>query len=197
MNRYKEIRDNLNTFDIICCDHKDWLMRWIGHTAMIIRDYDKDIVYIWQSTTKYAGVKGTSLSLFSDWLRTYSGKVCVRRFEIEQKRRELSELLLENYIRKHRGDPYPDLKSAKGLWYMAKIVLDLPLPVFENNPNEHIKLACSGRVADTLQYCGLIYPMVNINEVEPDDFRVSRPLHTPIDNWLVKGVTLGAEERIK
>jgi hypothetical protein len=189
MNKYALERPHLNTFDILCCEPDSWFMKPIGHTAMIIRDDAKDMLWVWQSTTMYAGYPGTSLTPLKPWLEQYPGKVYVRNLAMRGNMRFCASTWLNEYIRLNRGKPYPNLQKTSGLWYMAKTVLHL------GKPNVPVAgaLQCTGRIIDTLQYCGLIVPEANSSAFEPDEVRENAPLHDKTDKWFVKGVSIGKE----
>jgi hypothetical protein len=197
MKNYKSIRKTLNTFDIVCCEHKDLFWKLIGHTAMVVRDKEKDINMVWQSTTQYANQKGTSLSFFNEWLDQYPGKVYIRKVIMPDAMREDAEIMLDAYIKKYRDRPYPNLHSLYGLRYMYNIVVDW-LPWTENKP-EPINDArcCSDRIAHTLQTCGLLSENMNPSEQEPDNFRDYVPFHKPVDYYCNPGVIIMPEVRIK
>lgn len=198
MNKYLEIRKTLDTFDIICCEHKDWFWNLIGHTAMVVRDKEKDLVMVWQSTTKYANQSGTSLSFFNEWLDQYPGKVYIRRMLMTMEHRVIAEKKLDNYIKLYRGKPYPNLKSVGGLLYMRNLVIDF-LPWTENpvDLGQEDARSCADRIAHTERYCGIFTDKMNPSEQEPDNFRDYKPFHKPIDTYLTRGVILMPEVRIK
>jgi hypothetical protein len=189
MNKYALERPHLNTFDILCCEPNSWFWKAIGHTAMIVRDEDKDMLWVWQSTTMYAGNPGTSLTQLSTWLKQYPGKVYVRNLSMRDNVRYCASVRLDEYIRLNRGKPYPNLQKTSGLWYMSKTVLHL------GKPNVPVSgaLQCTGRVIDTLQCCGLIVPEANSSAFEPDEVRENAFLHDKIVSWLVNGVSIGKE----
>jgi hypothetical protein len=195
---YNEMKGKLNTFDTLCCEQSNWLMKTIGHTAMVYRDCLTDMLWVWQSTTLYGGYKGTSLTPLQPWFEQYPGKIYLRQFDFIGKypsaRRLSAEDLLPVYIKEHRGAPYPNLQSKSGLWYMVRTVLHIGKP---NQPPVKDALQCAGRWADTVQKCGLILPECNTSEVEPDEVRDYMPLHVSINRMLVPGVILKNEVRIK
>jgi hypothetical protein len=198
MKNYDDFKGRLTTFDTLCCVQDSWIMKPIGHTAMVVRDLEKAMLWVWQSTTLYGGYKGTSLTPLRPWLEQYPGKVYVRQLEFVGNNSfgkiATAEYLLDKYIAEHRGAPYPDLQATSGLWYMVRSVLHLGKP---NQPPVPDALQCAGRWADTFQKCGLIIPECNTSEVEPDEVRDYMIGHTPIDRMLVSGVILKNEVRIK
>jgi hypothetical protein len=191
--KYSQLRDSLQSFDILVCDQKNWFMRLIGHVGMVVR-MPGDVLMVWQSTTLYQGHPGTSLTVLSDWLKQYPGKVYVRRMMMPVLRRAAAEARLLEYIEKHRGAPYPSLRTGRGLWYMIKSVFHTPIP---NKPVDDERM-CSDRIAHTMQYCGIVCGDCETPRIEPDDFRYPhRPLHTPIDVWLTPCVSLGEEVEVE
>lgn len=198
MNEYKEIRASLQTFDILCCRHYNWFWRLIGHVAMVVR-MPGDVLMVWESTqrNKWSGKSGTQLNLMSDWIQHFPGEVFVRRVKIlDPIWQDVGYRHLDAYIERHRGEPYPDLKSKSGLWYMAKQVLDIGGKIVENSPDRVVR-DCSDRIAHTLQYCRVLQPTLNPSEQEPDNFWSSKPLHTPVDKYRESGVLILGEEQIK
>jgi hypothetical protein len=189
MNKYALERPHLKTFDILCCEPDSWFWKAIGHTAMVVRDEDKDMLWVWQSTTMYAGNPGTSLTQLSTWLKQYPGKVYVRNLSMRDNVRYCASVRLDEYIRLNRGKPYPNLQKTSGLWYMTKTVLHI------GKPNVPVAgaLQCTGRIIDTLQYCGLIVPEANPSAFEPDEVRENAFLHDKIVSWFVNGVSIGKE----
>lgn len=198
MDKYEQIRNSLQTFDILNCVHHDWFWRLIGHVAMVVR-MPGDILMVWESTSrnKWAEVAGTQINLMSDWVENYPGDVFVRRTFVAPEYKEDAESRLMEYIEKYRGKPYPAFFTWPGMRYMLNQVLDLPIPgPWNNDPNTENR-DCSDRVAHTLQYCGLLDPRLNCSEVEPDNFRQKKFGNWKIAKYLLPGVTLGNEEQIK
>jgi hypothetical protein len=113
-----------------------------------------------------------------------------------------ARVLLEHYIEKNRGLPYPDLKTRYGRWYLIKAALDIG-KLFQNVENPKIRF-CTDLIAATYRDCGLAQFDFASSEFEPDDMRSIN--NTSLRKWwprnhfdcfLVDGITLGEEMEIK
>jgi len=197
IHNYKTLRHSLQSFDIICCEHKDLFWNLVGHSAMIVVDNEKDIVWIWQSSTQYANVSGTSLMPFNEWLTQYPGHVAIRQISMPMSLRRTAEERLDAYIAKYRGKPYPNLKSLTGWKYMYNQIADI-MPWTENHPDpDGDARDCSDRIVHTLKTCGILNQMINPSEQEPDNLRENVLFHTPIDVYTERGVVISKEIWIK
>ncbi|HEG44646.1 MAG TPA: hypothetical protein ENH94_11430 [Phycisphaerales bacterium] len=117
--KYSEIRDRLKTFDVLCCIPPGWFMGWIGHTAGVYVCHETGQVMVYQSSTqKYAGKSGVSLTPMAEFVDRYTragGKIRLRKCTIQGKgRRGRAQQEAAEHIKRHRGKPYPNLKTRTG-----------------------------------------------------------------------------------
>ncbi len=195
--RYAAVRSSLGTFDIINTEHKDWFWRFIGHTAMVYRDFLTGQVSVYESTTlnKFNGVSGVQLTPMRPWLAYYPGKVFVRRM-IFEKDYDISRInyrsSIEQHIQKYRGTPYPDLNDPKQKQFVIDSAIDLPFGIGKN-PDRHDIFFCTQLVADAWQERGLYIGEEPPSEWQPDDMRPGGKF----EKQLAPGVSLGKEIRIK
>lgn len=201
---YEDARKQVNTFDILLCNPDNWFWKAIGHTAMVVRDYEKDIVYVWESTTQgCTGKSGTQLVLFSDWWNFRKPEVWLRKWNnLRGGRFPFMVRLLDIYIQRFRGVPYPDLKSVDGLWYMIKSSLwpDKIRP----DKVDLVRRHCTDRVCNTLLHCDILDTDLITETAEPDNMWYDLknvykypPKHWRIDDFKSKQLTLEREVRIK
>lgn len=207
--RYAAVRSQLNTFDVINCEHNNWLLRAIGHTAMIYKELATGQIFVYESTelNKFTGIKGVQLTPMRLWLHYYPGKVFVRQFYKEGEPREYIPIFswslynkrmvmaarsIQKHIKKYRGTPYPDLSDPRQAMFVANAAIDLPMGIGEN-PDRHDIFFCTQLVVDALQYCGLYIGDEPPSEAQPDDTRPGGR----IEKQLAKGLSLGKEIRLK
>ncbi len=205
--RYAAVRSSLGTFDIINTEHKDWFWRFIGHTAMVYRDFLTGLISVYESTTrnKFNGLSGVQLTPMRLWLAHYPGKVLVRGFYCNKRNKgyfdypELQKRLLlkekptvEQHIQKFRDTPYPDLKDPKQRQFVIDAAIDLPFGIGQN-PDRHDIMFCTQLVVDAYQDCGLYTGEEPPSEWQPDDMRPGGEF----EKQLAEGVSLGKEIRIK
>ena len=116
LERYTALRHSLNTFDIINCEHRVWYLRMIGHTAVVYRDANTGMLFVYESTSlnKWRGISGVQLTQMRVWLLKYPGKAFVRRKVFtsdEPNQPELDclmhdhvcQLAAQKHIKKYRG----------------------------------------------------------------------------------------------
>jgi hypothetical protein len=201
---YSEIRDSLQTFDVVNCVYGTqwwnpfhWIMWLIGHTAMVYRCHETGQVMIYESTTMGRNDKNTGVQLrpMKEWLDSYPGKVYIRPTIIESK---INRLIIEErcriHIKKYRGTGYPNLKKWRWRWFVANAAIDLPFKTKLQNPDIDIVMFCTMLFVHCLRYCRLVQKEVNPAEFEPDDFRGGIEASR---EYLTEGVSMGEEYRIK
>ena len=113
MLTYADIRNQINTGDIVLFSCRDNLVsigiqlmtqsKW-SHVGMVLKDYKKDIIYIWESTTlsnikdvtDHTFKKGVQLVLLSERIKRYNGEIAIRHlqgFAINDDSKEMQELM--------------------------------------------------------------------------------------------------------
>ncbi len=204
MNNYLKCRDQMDSFDVLCCENKSLLTRFIGHTAVIFKNNAGQLMVL-ESTSlnKFSGIKGVQLTPMGLWLSHYNGKVwwrkwvweenvakdeiTVRRAEAEiktAKNRILAKHIFRQFIKTHRGTSYPSGK--KGAWLLFKAWWDSPLlKKFSRNAATTAVIFCSHLV-------GLLFRAVNFyivaasvmpqSELIPGDFREGKYIDRIIDS---------------
>lgn len=197
--KYSQIRSRLRTFDVLNCVPYGAFWGWIGHTADVYVCQETGQVMVNEATQKkYAGKSGVQLTPMAEWIHNYTryGRVFWRQCDIRHtiySNRENAELLCAEHIKKYRGTPYPDLKTAAGKWFLANARLDLP--IWKNNPwtNADIDTIffCSHLIGHKFRYCGLAEDL-NPAELDTKDFRPGRAF----ENFLGDGVSLAGEVQI-
>ncbi len=195
--QYTAMRNSLNTFDVINCEHKDWFWRLVGHTAMVFRDKLTGQVGVYESTSlnKFSGISGVQLTPMRIWLKHYPGKVKVRRLFVDEDdtySKYHRQLRAEAHIEKFRGVPYPDLSDPKQRRFLINSAIDLPLEI-GLNPDRHDIMFCTQLVVDDYQDAGLYIGDWPPSEWQPDDMREGGKF----EKRLAPGLRLGKEIRIK
>lgn len=195
--RYAAVRDSLDTFDIINTEHKNWVMRMIGHTAMVYRDLLTGQVNVYESTTlnKFSGISGVQLTPMRLWILHYPGKVFVRRvvFSNDYDSGAIDcRRTIEQHINRFRGVPYPDLDDPKQKQFVIDAAIDLPFGIGKN-PDRHDIMFCTHLTVDAWQDRGFYTGKLPPSEWQPDD---TRPGHG-FERQLAEGVSLAKEVRIK
>jgi hypothetical protein len=187
---YEQIRPQLRSFDIINCRthwniFKPSTIFWdlIGHTAVIFRDENTDVLYVYESTQRKNkwGKNGVQLHLMSEWIKACPCRVFVRKshikFEISARERFIQ------HIKTYRGTPYPDLSTRQGRWMLIKSAWDSWLfkNASKNKPTED-SMFCTHLVAHLYEYCRLTSNGKYIaSEFEPDDTRPGGKF----EEWLI------------
>jgi len=201
---YGDIRNNLQTFDVVNCIYGDqwynpvhWFLGAIGHTAMVYRCKTTGQIMIYESTTTSKLDKRTGVQLrpMKEWVDNYPGKIYIRPTTIEGGvRREAAEILCTRHIKKYRGTEYPDLSTWRWIWFLANAAIDLPFKTGLQNPDIDTVMFCTHLFGHVYRYCGLASLNLNPAELQPDDLRHD------IHNFLIylsAGVSIGNEIRIK
>ena len=113
MNNYLKYRDQMDNFDVLCCENKNLLTRFIGHTAVIYKN-DAGQLMVLESTSlnKFSGIKGVQLTPLGLWLQHYNGKVYWRKWiwnfdEINPVKYNVAINAFKHFIKKHRDTSYP------------------------------------------------------------------------------------------
>ncbi len=198
--KYSRFRDQLKTFDVLCCIPPGIFMGWIEHTAMVYCCKETGQIMVYRSTTQtYAGKNGVTLTPIAEFVRNYTragGRIYHRSCYISRPvNRGRAQQLCSNHIKQYRGKPYPNLKTRAGRWYVANARIDLP--IFRNNPwtNADIDTIffCAHLIGHNYRASELTFININPAEVHTKDFRE--------DQWFEKhalrpGVKLGDEIEI-
>ncbi len=178
MNNYLKYRDQMDNFDVLCCEHRNWLYKFIGHTAVIYKN-DAGQLMVLESTSlnKFSGIKGVQLTPLGLWLLHYNGKVWWRKWiwsdSVRVIDRRYASFNFARFIKKYRGTSYPS--GRKGAWLLFKAWWDSPLlKKFSRNAATTAVIFCSHLV-------GLLFRAVNFFEIKksvmpqselvPKDFR--------------------------
>ncbi len=178
MNNYLKYRDQMDNFDVLCCENKSLLTRFIGHTAVIYKNAAGQLM-VFESTSlnKFSGIKGVQLTPLGLWLQHYNGKVWWRKWIWDKTishltigHRAVAERKFRDFIKKYRGTSYPS--GRKGAWLLFKAWWDSPfLKKFSRNPITTAVIFCShlvGMLFEAIKFCEL---EVSASELIPDDFR--------------------------
>ena len=172
---YDEVRDSLQTFDIINCVPRGFIMGMIGHTAMVYKCKATGQVMVYESTQtgRGDGKSGVQLRPMREWVDNYKGKIYISQTEIiGDILRCIAEIKCDEHIRKFRGTAYPNLKKAKGLWFTINAAVDLPIDTGLENPDVDFWMFCTHLVGHVFRWCLLIKDeSFNPAELEPDDTR--------------------------
>ena len=128
---YDHIRKTLRTFDILNClpyvrhwwNPLHWIMRLIGHTAMIYvcKETGQIMVYESTQTSRSDGKSGVQLRPLREFIKQYPGRIKLRQTFISSvfrtgssaEVRQEAERLFTVHIKKYRGTKYPNLKKWK------------------------------------------------------------------------------------
>ena len=193
MNDYLKYRDQMDSFDVLCCESKSWLTRFIGHTAVIYKNEAGQLMVL-ESTSlnKFSGIKGVQLTPLGLWLSHYKGKVYWRKWvwagtgsaategrtrlecadeELKAvKNRIIAAGIFRRFIKIYRGTSYPS--GRKGAWLLFKAWWDSPfLKKFSRNPVTTSVIFCSHLVGMLFHIVKFIKPILLASELVPDDFR--------------------------
>ncbi len=191
MNNYLKHRDQMDNFDVLCCEHRNWLYRFIGHTAVIYKNEAGQLM-VFESTSlnKFSGTKGVQLTPMGLWLSHYNGKVWWRKWmwscptvtggrvrqaeaEIKAAKNKIhAKWEFKQFIKEHRGTSYPS--GRKGAWLLFKAWWDSPfLKKFSRNPVTTAVIFCSHLVGMLFAKVGLIkfLAIISASELIPKDFR--------------------------
>lgn len=200
--KYSQIRERLRTFDVLCCIPRGWIMGWIEHTAAVYICHETDQVMVYQSTTrKYAGATGVSLTPMAEFVRRYTlsgGRILLRQCCIKGAgRRGRAQQDAAGHIKRHRGTPYPDLRTRAGRWYVANARIDLPF--WKKNPWVNADRSdiffCAHLIAHWYRHCKIAGRAAdqrfNPAEVDTKDLRSGGSFS---ERHLAEGVSLDINE---
>lgn len=208
---YEEIRDELQTFDIINCTYGDqgwnpihWLLGAIGHTATVYRCRETGQLFVYESTQMGSkdGLSGVQLRPLKEWVNRYRGKIRIRSVGFESSgaftghdRRIMAEQRCKQHIRKYRGRAYPNLKKLKGLWFLMNAAIDLPWKSRFRNKDTDTVIFCTMLLFHLFRFCRMAWQITVPSEAEPDDTRPGSD--SLLKESLLKHITVGPERRIK
>lgn len=174
---YREIRDEIDSFAILNCEHKRLFWRLIGHTAKIYKDPLTGSLWVYESTQmSYSGVSGVQIHPLGEWLAHYPGRVFLRH--VKSKCPELDEVFWETaksrfsqHIQRYRGTSYPKLDTRNGRWFLIKAAWDSDvLKNASTNPDIDSVMFCTMLATHVDRFCFLSSGF-NPAEMEPDDTR--------------------------
>ena len=193
---YDEYRACLKTGDIVLfggnkgigplikfLTRSDW-----SHVGMVVKD--RNDILLWESM-KFGKasdvefnkeVKGVQMTLLSERIRKFSGKIAIRRLSIDFNE-EMDGKLFE-FRQKIKGRPYE--KNHKDLLASA---LDFQFFKFDDASEDLSSLFCSELIAETYQELGLLSSDLSSSEYTPADFAEKR-------NLKLNGCTLGKEVEV-
>ena len=190
---YEQIRPSLRTGDIVLFSGRRLISRLIqigtlsrwSHVGVVIRLPDNyNTVLLMESTTisrvrdyfTRRVIRGVSMVLLSDRVRTYKGRVAVRRL-VNVDRDDEFEAAFARLRRQLHGRRY-----ETSLMELLRSAVDLP---FWRNRRDLSSVFCSELVAEGYIRAGLLSGKMPPNEYTPDDFAHIR---------LKKGDLTGIEE---
>jgi hypothetical protein len=170
MNIYENIRNELNTGDIILFSGRALFSRIVqigtrspwSHIGIVVRFTTPfDFVALWESDITIGGVQLTNLSAR---IKKYKGQVVVRH--LEGTSLGINEINIfhavreELKLRPYQVNKFEMIRAAydKGLWLAKAQEKDIS------------SLFCSELVAETLQRIGILNPDLSSNEFTPGDF---------------------------
>ncbi len=176
MNSYLKYRDQMDNFDVLCCENRNWFYRFIGHTAVIYKN-DAGQLMVFESTSlnKFSGIKGVQLTPLGLWLHHYNGKVYWRKWVWDEGKLGTTQIDLANweftqFIKEYRGTSYPS--GRKGTWLLFKAWWDSPfLKKFSRNAATTVVIFCSHLIGLLFETVDFIYIPVPASELVPKDFR--------------------------
>ena len=202
MTRYEDIRDCLDTGDIVLFSGTGPVSTGIkvgtqspwSHVGMVVRVDDPTLVLVYQSTT-LSKVKdyidnmpkqGVQINVLSQCVASYSGRIALRRLEVV--RSPAMREVLNDFREDMKGRPYETSKLE-----LLRSAYDGP---FGSNCEDLSSLFCSELVAEAYQRMGLLlseeHGGKHSNEFTPKDFSSA---HKGLS--LLSGARLGEEITIK
>ena len=179
-DRYDEIRERIDTFTIINCEHRNWFWRLIGHTAVVYKDPQIGQLMVLESTQMgKSGISGVQLSPMGKWVNEYPGTVKIRILQrphgywVGNVRGQQQQAAF--FIKKYLGTSYPDVKSWEGKKKLILSALDLEIDGKDilTYTGDDQGIFCTMLVIMFYQYCGLMESWLLDKEFEPDDTRES------------------------
>ena len=194
MNNYLKYRDQMDCFDVLCCEHNNWIYKFIGHTAVIFKNNAGQLM-VFESTSlnKFSGIKGVQLTPLGLWLQHYNGKVWWRKWVWDK-----SVLLggriyptesdirydFQQFIKKYRGTSYPS--GHEGAWLLFKAWWDSA--IFKNlsrNSATDTVIFCShlvGKLFKTVGFFEIEKSVMPQSELIPGDFREGKYIDGILDS---------------
>ena len=179
---YLDIRHKIGTFTVINCEHRNWIWRLIGHTAVVYKCRITGQLMVLESTNKNftTGNSGVQLTPLGLWLKNYPGKVFIRVPEFVNKpsntdakwnrEEKAGQFVAQHLIAK---TSYPDLRTWSGRFKVALSALDLKFRGKDlfTYKGDDVGIFCTMLVVQFYIYCGLMKPVIEAAECEPDDTR--------------------------
>tara|TARA_Y100000296_G_scaffold2569_2_gene3618 strand:+ start:1442 stop:2044 length:603 start_codon:yes stop_codon:yes gene_type:complete len=181
---YSGIRDSLNTGDIVLFSGKgriSGMIKWFtgspwSHVGMVLRLTEYNMLLLWESTTlsKIKDIntgkarQGVQLVPLSERMKSYEGKVGIRRLNMFDKYQAIDHDVLMKFREEVKGRPYEESKIE-----LFKSAYD---GVFGGNEEDLSSIFCSELVAEAYQRLGLLTEGTPSNEFTPADFGGDIPL---------------------
>ena len=181
--KYSEIRDSLNTGDIVLFSGKGRIssfIKWFtkspwSHVGMVICSPEWNMKLLWESTTlsKIKDItsgearQGVQLVPLSERIRAYDGRIGIRKLQGVSVSTEMKQKLME-FRQEVKGRPYEESKLE-----LLKSAYDGP---FGHNEEDLSSLFCSELVAEAYQRMGFVSLSLPSNEFTPADFGRDIPL---------------------
>ena len=189
MINYKKLK--LKTGDVVEFSGKGLFSRVIqlvdggrtSHVGIIYRCPLTNVISILESTSLYKGVNGVQLNLFGERVRTYKGRIWIRRLSVNVSDEQLYKL--QQWIKENRHTSYES--GLEGMLELLRAAVDLP---FFKNKQDRSEIFCSELVAIIFKLWGFLRKDLIENEMSPNDFRDG------INKKLI-GVKLGKAIQIK
>jgi hypothetical protein len=169
-----DIIGRIETFWILNCEHKEWWWRLIGHTAVIWRDPETGLFWVYESTQMGAfGTKGVQLTPLRTWLKHYPGGVKIKPVTITNPMlRTEAFRSADEHVEKHLGKPYTDPKKRQGRWVLIRSIWDSSFFKHSSTNIDTDKwFFCTMLVMHFFRYCRVVYKDINPAEWEPDNTR--------------------------
>lgn len=168
MIRYRHVRSNLQTGDMLLFSGVCLVSKFLrlvtrslySHVGVVFRDQDLDIVYCWDSTRLGKVRDGPGIVPLSDMVRTYPGKIYLRRLRLERTPERIR--ILNEYRKEISGSRY-----ERGLIELARSLLDF-MP-WHRNRQDLSTLFCSEHVAELYKRWGLLPQRIPSNEYTQAD----------------------------
>lgn len=204
MQKYNEVRDNLETGDLVLFSGNNPISSLIklmtrskwSHVGMVYKLLGD--VFIWESTSmsnvpdnEGNYINGVQLTLLSNRIQKYDGNVTIQRLLFDREEKTLKQLAaFRNLV---KSTPYEEsiaelFKSA----YDTPITRIGELFNFRDNEEDLSSLFCSELVAKALQVIDVLNNETPANEYVPKDFSASS-----LEFALTNGARIGATISIK
>ena len=190
---YNEIRPYLLTGDQLLCSGQSfvsWLIKRatfsdISHVAKVF--VSGDDVFVWESTSLGKGIDGVRMTLMSQWLAEYNGKVYLRHLRYDR-----DEAFYEAYRTTRE-----DFKNKK---YERKILQLIGAALPWRNKADLTDVFCSELTTEVDMRSGVLPRYkphyLPANEVVPSDYLPGRKIDDRM-RWTVKPACFSELIRIK